>query len=245
MKNYAPENATFLLPFQFDKEKLAHDLSLILDGNWIPHFNTSDYTGDWNVIALYAPKGEESSIHALATSNSIMTETPILQDCIYFKKAIDSFKCPIQSARILRLGVGAEIKTHVDFNCGYEDGIFRVHIPIITNDKVHFILNNKRLIMQPGQAWYTNVNLPHSVANKGQTNRVHLVLDCIRNEWSDELFKSVGFDFDQEKEVVEQLTENTLSRMIEELELYNIAETKPLIEQYKNDLLKIQMVKED
>jgi len=25
--------------------------------------------------------------------------------------------------------------------------------------------------MRPGEAWYTNVNLPHSVANKGKTNK--------------------------------------------------------------------------
>jgi hypothetical protein len=240
MKNYAPENASFLLPFQFDKEKLVHDLSLILGGKWIPHFNTADYTGDWNVISLYAPKGEESNIHALSTSNSILSETPILQECNYFKEVIDFFKCPIQSARILKLGIGAEIKTHTDFNCGYEDGIFRIHIPIITNDDLHFVLNSKRLIMRPGETWYTNVNLPHYVANKGKTDRVHLVIDGERNEWSDEVFKSVGFDFNQEKEVVEQLSESTLLRMIEELEFHDLPQTKSLIEKYKNDLSTIK-----
>lgn len=56
------------LPFQFDTEKLAYDLSLILDGKWMPHFNTSGYTGDWNVISLYADDGDDSNIFAHPTS---------------------------------------------------------------------------------------------------------------------------------------------------------------------------------
>ncbi|HBR53656.1 MAG TPA: aspartyl/asparaginyl beta-hydroxylase domain-containing protein, partial [Flavobacteriaceae bacterium] len=80
---------------------------------------------------------------------------------------------------------------------------------------------------------YTNVNLPHSVTNTGSTNRVHLVLDCIRNEWSDKLFASVGFDFTQEIEVAEQYTESTKKRMIEELELQGTPASKKLIIQLK------------
>ena len=88
MKYYAPENASFRLPFQFNEEKLNHDLSLILDKNWAPHFNTSGYIGDWNVISLYAPKGEEANIFATPTPHSEISETSILQECTYFKEVI-------------------------------------------------------------------------------------------------------------------------------------------------------------
>lgn len=88
-------------PFLFNKEKPDHDLSLILDGNWIPHFNTDGYIGDWKVISLYSHNGEASNIFALSTSNSKISETPILKECHYFKEVIDSFKCPILTVRIL------------------------------------------------------------------------------------------------------------------------------------------------
>ena len=42
--------------------------------------------------------------------------------------------------------------------------------------------------MQPGEAWYLNFNLPHSVANRGTTDRIHLVIDCVMNPWLDAFF---------------------------------------------------------
>jgi len=62
---------------------------------------------------------------------------------------------------------------------------------------------------------------------------VNLVIDCIRNKWSDNLFKSVGYDFEQEKEVEEKLSKNTVLRMIEELETQNSPEAKIFLERLK------------
>jgi hypothetical protein len=41
--------------------------------------------------------------------------------------------------------------------------------------------------MNEGTAWYLNVNHPHSVQNHGVTDRVHLVFDCVVNEWVHDL----------------------------------------------------------
>lgn len=204
-------------PFQFNKEKLAHDLSLIIDGNWIPHFNTAGYLGDWKVISLYAYNGEESNIYALSTSDSIISETAILKQCLYFKEVIDSFKCPILSARILRLGVGAEIKPHRDHELGYEDGNFRLHIPIITNSGVQFVLDGTEITMLPGECWYTNVNYVHSVKNAGEQDRIHLVIDGARNEWSDELFFSLAPEDSFQAISQEPESPETIKRIVEEL----------------------------
>ncbi|MNE60822.1 Aspartyl/Asparaginyl beta-hydroxylase [compost metagenome] len=48
--------------------------------------------------------------------------------------------------------------------------------------------------MKMGECWYANFQLPHSVQNKSSEPRIHLTLDCIRNDWSDELFSKMGFD---------------------------------------------------
>ena len=42
--------------------------------------------------------------------------------------------------------------------------------------------------MGAGEAWYTNVCLPHSVENRSAVNRVHLVLDMEVNDWVRQLF---------------------------------------------------------
>ena len=180
------------LPFQFDVKKLQKELAVILQSNWIPHFNSGGYTGNWNSIALYSQTGESTKIFALPNIDGPLKETPILQTSLYLKEVIQTFKTNLYSVRLLRLEIGAYIKPHRDYNCGYEDNIFRIHIPIITNPEVEFILDDERLEMLEGQCWYTNVNYIHSVANKGNRDRIHLVIDGKRNSWSDDLFFSLA-----------------------------------------------------
>ncbi|APG66356.1 aspartyl beta-hydroxylase [Tenacibaculum todarodis] len=224
------------LPFQFDTEKLVHDLSLIFDKKWVSHFNTTGYTGDWKVISLYAVDGNESNIFALSNSNSIISETLILKKCHYFKEVIDSFKLPILTARILRLGVDAEIKPHRDHKLGYEDGNFRLHIPIITNSDVQFLLDGTELKMLAGECWYTNVNYVHSVKNSGTVDRVHLVIDFERNEWSDKLFFSLAPEESFLPIPKEKDSPETIKRIIEELKRSN----EPIAEQLIKELLQKQ-----
>jgi hypothetical protein len=37
--------------------------------------------------------------------------------------------------------------------------------------------------MAPGSAWYLRLSDPHCVSNMGSTDRVHLVIDAIANNW--------------------------------------------------------------
>jgi hypothetical protein len=39
------------------------------------------------------------------------------------------------------------------------------------------------LKMGGGECWYINANLPHSVSNLGGTDRIHLVMDWVVNDW--------------------------------------------------------------
>ena len=217
----------------FDKEKLAYDLSLILEGKWIPHFNTTGYDGEWKVISLYAHKGDASNIFALPTSKTKIKETPILKKCLYFKEVIDFFKCPILTARILKLKAGSEIKPHRDHELGYEDGNFRLHIPIVTNADVQFILDGDELTMLPGECWYTNVNYVHSVKNSGEIDRVHLVIDGKRNEWSDQLFFSLAPKKSFQPIPKKNDSPETIKQTIEELRRSN----EPIAKQLINELL--------
>lgn len=224
------------LPFQFDTESLIRDLSLILDGKWTAHFNTQGYTGNWKVISLYAKQGDDSNIFAFPNADSVMSETPILKKSAYFKKVIDSFKCPILTARILRLDTGAEIKPHRDYKLGYEDGNFRLHIPITTNEDIQFILDDDKIRMLPGECWYTNVNYVHSVKNSGKTDRVHLVIDGERNDWSDQLFFSLAPKETFQAIPKEKDSPETMKRMIEELEQSHAPIATQLIEELTEKL---------
>jgi hypothetical protein len=205
------------LPFQFEEKRLLQDLQSVQESNWASHFNTGGYEGDWKVIPLYAPKGDPNNIFAMQTNKGELALTPLMQHCPYFLQVIQQFKCPLLSVRLLNLGVGAEIKPHRDHELGYEDDCFRLHIPITTNPQVSFMLDGKQLNMQPGECWYTNVNYIHSVANKGSSDRVHLVIDGERNNWSDELFfsRAPKESFFPKKE--ETLSLKTLEGMVKNL----------------------------
>ena len=94
------------------------------------------------------------------------------------------------SARLLKLGRGAVIKPHKDAELAFENGEARIHVPIFTNPGVEFFLEDQRVPMEPGSCWYINANLPHRVANRGETDRIHLVVDCAVNDWVREWFST-------------------------------------------------------
>lgn len=175
-------------PMFFDTEKLKSDLKKIINKNWTGHYNTNDYTGKWTSIALMSQSGKSDAIFALPNSEEKLIPTEILDSCAYFKEILEDLLFEKTAVRLLKLAVGATIKPHSDHCLGYEDGSFRLHIPIITNSEVEFILDGNRLIMSEGECWYIDANFTHSVANRGTEDRIHLVIDGVRNEWTDDLF---------------------------------------------------------
>lgn len=224
------------LPFTFDVELLRQDLSTALSTEWTPHFNTHGYTGGWKSVALLAPGGNAQHILAMSADAATLEETAVLSACPYFREVLSRFRCPFESVRLLNLQPGAEILPHQDYQLGYEDGTFRLHIPIVTNDGVEFILNGETLNMQPGECWYTNVNYEHSVANRGSEDRVHLVIDGTRNEWSDELFFSLAPPESFDPPAPEALSRETKLRMLEELELSDQPAARELAQTLRGEL---------
>lgn len=175
-------------PFQFNVERLQKDLQTAYSVEWQSHFNKADYDGDWSVMALLSPDGKEQSVTAMPEGNQSLSVTPTLQNCPYFQEILDTLLFEKTSVRLMRLATGAVIKPHRDHCLGYEDGVFRIHIPIITNADVEFIVAGKRVVMDEGTCWYINANEEHSVANRGTVDRIHLVIDGKRNDWTDTLF---------------------------------------------------------
>lgn len=220
-------------PLFFDVKLLQNDLEKVLTNNWVKHYNTNDYTGNWSSIALMSQGGKSDTIYALPSKNEEVIFTEILDKCAYFKEILEQFKFDKTSVRLLCLSSGAEIKPHKDYCLGYEDGCFRIHIPIITNNQVEFILDNQQLIMNEGECWYINANFTHSVANKGKQDRIHLVIDGIRNEWTDQLF----FQHAKKEAFIKsetRINKSDKDKIIEELKKMNTPTAEKLI----SDLLK-------
>jgi hypothetical protein len=173
------------LPLRFDTERLHADLRWISLSDWTPHFNKREYDGDWSGLALRASAnaGAAGGLVAGLNVGSEFVDTPVLDLCSYFREILAAFRCPIKSARLLKLGPGASIREHRDYDLGLDDGEARVHIPVTTNPSLEFLLEGRRVVMNEGEAWYLELNRRHSVRNRGTTDRVHLVIDCIADDW--------------------------------------------------------------
>lgn len=175
------------LPFQFDAARLQADLAGVLASEFVPHFNTSYYQGDWSAVALRSVGGRLDQIYPDPTAKDVYADTPLLARCNYIGEVLATLHCPKRAVRLLRLKAGSVIKEHRDHELGFEDGEVRLHLPIVTNPGVEFFVNQVRVVLQEGECWYLNVNEPHQVANRGTTDRVHLVADCVVNDWLREL----------------------------------------------------------
>jgi aspartyl/asparaginyl beta-hydroxylase (cupin superfamily) len=216
----------------FDIHLLENDLAIALEQNWHNHYNSSDYSGDWKIIALRSENGNESTITAKDSHH--YQDTELLSHCWYFKQILDGFLCEKQAVRLMQLAPQSKIKTHRDYNLGYEDGVFRVHVPIQTNNDVSFIVDNHHIPMKEGECWYANFNLPHSVENMGQLPRIHLVIDCIRNAWSDEMFAASGFDLSKTDK--NAIRNEDIPKIISQLEMMDTDAARVIIEELRAKL---------
>jgi len=172
------------LPVAFDPELLARDLAALESIEWIDHFLTDRYEGTWDVIPLRGPAGATHTILMIAITPATreFADTPMLEACPYFRDVISSFRAEVQGVRLLRLTPGSRINEHTDHGCTGADGVLRLHIPVVTNPDVIFTLNGTRVVMEAGSAWYLALGGPHSVANNGSTDRVHMIVDTVMTE---------------------------------------------------------------
>jgi hypothetical protein len=186
------------LPLSFDPALLRRDLDALSATPWTAHFVEQNYEGDWSVIPLRCAAGETHPIRMiysdpLATS---FVDTPFLAACPYFRAVIAAFACPVRNVRLMRLTPGSIIKEHTDLDLdvegGVEGGEARVHIPVTTSPEVEFLLNRTRVEMKPGETWYLRLSDPHAVANRGSSDRVHLVLDLVVDDWLTGFFEEAA-----------------------------------------------------
>jgi len=171
-----------LMPFRFDAEALAADALAFDEAQWERHFNTGYYEGDWSGVALRSTGGR-ISLYPDPNAPAGFSDTPLLAQCPNVRTALRSFECSLTSVRFLRLGSGARVREHRDYGLEFETGEARMHIPVISGPGVEFVLDSREIAMNPGDCWYVDVNRPHRVANPGNEPRIHLVIDCIVNDW--------------------------------------------------------------
>ncbi|MBO9710490.1 MAG: aspartyl/asparaginyl beta-hydroxylase domain-containing protein [Caulobacter sp.] len=173
------------LPMTFRPERLRADLEALAAVDWTAHFVRQNYEGNWSALPLRSPAGETHPIRMINPDPAAthFVDTALLDATPYFRSVIETFACPVRVARLMRLTPGSVIKEHSDPDLDAEAGVARIHVPITTNPDVEFKVNGAPVAMAPGETWYLRLSDPHTVANRGQTDRIHLVIDMEVDAW--------------------------------------------------------------
>lgn len=170
------------LPLRFPADRMSAEVQALPAETWTPHFNTAIYQGDWSGAALRSPGGATGQLYT-APMEVEFADSPLLRSCAVLQEALGAIRCPTTSVRLLRLGPGAVLREHRDFWLAFGDGQVRLHVPILTNGGVSFFLDGVPVVMEAGECWYLNLNLPHRAANASPEPRIHLVVDCVVDDW--------------------------------------------------------------
>lgn len=81
-------------------------------------------------------------------------------------------------ALLTRLKPQGEIPPHVDngyslLHCR------RIHIPLLSSDGVEFTVGGEKRVLKEGEVWEINNAREHSVFNKSDQRRIHLIVDWV------------------------------------------------------------------
>lgn len=171
------------LPLPVDLAALERDVDALPPEAWVGHFNTGVYRGDWSGAAFRAPGGDAARLYPDLTGKLPFSDTPLRASSPGVSAFLDRFECSLLAARFLRLGAGARILPHRDYDLGFRTGEVRLHVPVRTTPDVAFVVGGVPLPFAPGEVWYADFDRVHHVHNSGSAPRVHLVLDCVVNDW--------------------------------------------------------------
>ena len=175
------------LPFHFDTEIIKKELA---------QFTKSEYTDIYNPSVTLETLWLKHLIVPIGGPHEEIKFVPndALKKCPYLLSIFETFKCQTETFRVHTLDPGASIRPHYDSGYSFEHGKIRLHIPVQTNDKVEIILQGEHVKMKEGECWYCNFDTLHEVHNRSDEPRVHLILDCMVNDWMKDIFRSVNYN---------------------------------------------------
>jgi len=81
-------------------------------------------------------------------------------------------------AMAAKLLAGGRILPHRDSHPSFGAG-HRIHVPIVTNPRVRFMIDGRPFQLEVGQAYEINNQKVHSVMNKGDLDRINFIFDYV------------------------------------------------------------------
>lgn len=171
------------LPFQFDAAIIKKELAQFSDSDFTDIYNPSVALNTLWLKHFIVPKGGPDEPIKFYPNEA-------LKKCPHMLSIFNKFQCQTETFRVHTLDPGASIKPHIDSGYSFEHGKVRLHIPIQTNEKVEMLIQGSPVKMKAGECWYCNFNEIHEVHNHSDEPRVHLILDCLVNDWLEGIFNA-------------------------------------------------------
>lgn len=98
----------------------------------------------------------------------------------YFKELYDTYGEDFLSwSRVSVHDPDSRIDPHIDGTTH----LFRIHIPIVTNDNAMFYWGDTPYNFKVGKAYLINTSITHCTHNKGDTERAHIITHPANVDW--------------------------------------------------------------
>ena len=162
------------LPISVDLASLVAEITALPEEVWRPHPEGMPGNSALPLVAVHGDPADDGV-------QGPMRPTPALEmlpSVITVMAGLTALGCPIGRSRLMRIDVESEVTAHVDTNRYWWDHL-RVHVPIVTDERVRFIVDDEEVHMGAGQVWVFDTWDRHRVENPVQAQRIHLVIDTV------------------------------------------------------------------
>jgi len=180
-----------------DVEKLINYIHLLQDEHWEKQVLLGQkYSTHKNSNAIIITKVDSSCIDPYVPFNATFAiENQDLIDLVMpiVNEVVDLYDGKYGRIWLAKLPAGKMIPLHNDgfdffkknkfSDYYYLQSVYRVHIPLVTNEKVIFTVNNEKKHLRVGEAWDMNQRPLHTVENNSDKDRIHLVIDVLPYKW--------------------------------------------------------------
>lgn len=176
-----------------DSTRLVADYERIADGTWTNQNRYRSDTTNWKGISLYSLNGESDDLRC--SDRPITKKTPAGQQCPYIcDELLTQFGAKPLRVAFYRLTANTSVGTHKDYGQNRTMGMVRIHIPVVTNEKVTMTVEDNQYFFDVGEAWYFDASCWHSVKNDWDQDRIHLIADFYPSPGLDKHLKPIMFN---------------------------------------------------
>lgn len=160
------------LPLRIDADRLQAEMQALPEALWD---GSGGRVGVHRAAAAIFLRG-----YAPAEGDKPIEDRAVLERLPYARELIErTLAAPPQRCLLARLPPGAIIAPHMD-QAPYFAKTLRVHVPVVSNARVHMLCAGRFYAMRPGEAWSLNNVAVHAAWNAHEREaRTHLIADFL------------------------------------------------------------------